>query len=65
MQTEMPRIFFSYARADSELVLKLAKDLRSAGANLWVDQLDIQGSDLWDRVENGVVQSGISLEGAH
>jgi hypothetical protein len=65
MQTEMPRIFFSYARADSEFVLKLAKDLRSAGANLWVDQLDIQGSDLWDRVENGVVQSGISLEGAH
>ena len=35
-------IFFSYSRTDSEFVLKLAKDLRKAGANIWLDQLDIK-----------------------
>ncbi|NIV92429.1 TIR domain-containing protein [candidate division KSB1 bacterium] len=39
MSTENPRIFISYARADSEFALKLGKDLRSAGADIWIDQL--------------------------
>ena len=42
------KLFFSYARADSEFVLKLAEDLRSAGTNLWLDQLDIPGGVRWD-----------------
>lgn len=44
----MSDIFISYARADSEFALKLAKDLRSAGANLWLDQLDLSAGDRWD-----------------
>jgi len=48
MPAEVPKIFFSYARADAEFVLRLAKDLRSAGTNLWVDQLDIRPGDRWD-----------------
>jgi hypothetical protein len=32
--------FFSYAREDSETVRKLAKELRSVGATLWIDQPD-------------------------
>jgi hypothetical protein len=48
MQGAKPKIFFSYARADSEFTLKLAKDLRSAGVDLWMDQLDIAGGDRWD-----------------
>ena len=40
--------FFSYSRTDSEFVLKLAKDLRDAGAELWLDQLDIKAGDHWD-----------------
>jgi len=43
------KFFFSYARADSEFVLKLAEDLRSIGTNLWLDQLDIPGGARWDR----------------
>jgi serine/threonine protein kinase len=43
------KFFFSYARADSEFVLKLAEDLRSVGTNLWLDQLDIPGGARWDR----------------
>src|SRR4051794_29765587 len=42
------KTFFSYARADSEFVLRLAKDLRDGGAVIWLDQLDIKGGNLWD-----------------
>ena len=45
---ETGKIFFSYARADSEFVLKLAEELRSIGTNLWLDQLDIPGGTRWD-----------------
>ena len=40
--------FFSYSRSDSNFVLKLAKDLRSPGADLWLDQLDIKAGSRWD-----------------
>ena len=33
------KTFFSYSRDDSEFVLKLAKDLRAASVNVWLDQL--------------------------
>jgi len=49
MSTKEPTYFFSYARGDSDFVLKLAKELRAAGANLWLDQLDIIGGERWDR----------------
>ena len=42
-------IFFSYSRADSEFVLNLAKSLRAAGANIWLDQLDIKPGTRWDK----------------
>ena len=42
------KTFFSYSRDDSEFVLKLAKDLRAAGANIWLDQLDIVAGKRWD-----------------
>jgi hypothetical protein len=45
---ETGKFFFSYARDDSEFVLKLAEDLRSTGTNLWLDQLDIPGGARWD-----------------
>ncbi|MDD1776038.1 MAG: TIR domain-containing protein [Candidatus Methanomethylicus sp.] len=49
MKAKESPLFFSYARADKEFALKLAESLRSAGANLWIDQLDIQAGDRWDR----------------
>jgi hypothetical protein len=42
------KYFFSYSRKDSAFVLKLAEELREAGANLWLDQLDILGGERWD-----------------
>jgi formylglycine-generating enzyme required for sulfatase activity len=43
------KTFVSYAREDAEFVLKLAADLRQAGANIWLDQLDIPPGTRWDR----------------
>ncbi len=44
----MGTIFFSYSRVDSQFVLKLAKDLRDTGVNVWLDQLDIAAGSHWD-----------------
>jgi hypothetical protein len=48
MPGEETKFFLSYAREDAQFALKLAKDLRAAGSNLWVDQLDIRFGDPWD-----------------
>jgi len=47
--------FFSYARKDSEFVLKLATELRAVGVNLWLDQLDILGGQRWDHAIEGAL----------
>jgi hypothetical protein len=41
--------YCSYAREDAEFVLRLAKDLRARGAEVWIDQLDIAPGQRWDR----------------
>jgi formylglycine-generating enzyme required for sulfatase activity len=41
--------FISYARTDSDFVLRLAGDLKQRGANVWLDQLDIAPGRPWDR----------------
>jgi len=43
------KFFFSYARKDGDFVLRLARELRASGVDLWVDQLDIRGGQRWDR----------------
>jgi len=40
--------FFSYSREDSEFVLHVARDLKAAGANVWLDQMDIVPGQRWD-----------------
>jgi hypothetical protein len=43
-----PVIFFSYSRQDADFVLQLGKDLRNAGVDIWLDQLDIKPGERWD-----------------
>ena len=58
MQVPSTTIFVSYARADSEVALKLAGDLKTAGVNVWLDQLDIAPGERWDRaVEEALERS--------
>ena len=49
MAQAAPAAFFSYSREDSDFALKLAGDLKAAGASVWLDQLDILPGQRWDR----------------
>jgi eukaryotic-like serine/threonine-protein kinase len=48
MSASAPTDFISYSREDSAFVLRLAEDLRAAGARIWLDQLDILPGHAWD-----------------
>lgn len=41
--------FLSYSRSDERFALRLARDIRTRGIAMWVDQLDIRPSEHWDR----------------
>ena len=56
-KVEELKYFVSYAREDSAFVLKLAKELRAVGANLWLDQLDIIAGQRWDRAIEGALET--------
>ena len=49
MAADVVAAFFSYSRNDSSFVVRLARDLKAAGANVWLDQLDIIPGQRWDR----------------
>lgn len=53
--------FVSYSRRDQEFALRLAVDLRAAGAAIWMDQADIRPSDRWDRTIEAAVRDCIGL----
>ena len=56
---DSPRAFVSYSRADSAFALRLVEDLKAAGANVWLDQLDIEPGTPWDSaIENALLSSG-------
>ncbi len=55
------RVFFSYARSDSEFVLKVAQALRSEGRKVWVDQLDIPKGGRWDDEVEKALQASSCL----
>ncbi|MBT8261498.1 MAG: toll/interleukin-1 receptor domain-containing protein [Bacteroidia bacterium] len=55
-------IFFSYSRDNSDFVLGLAKELKDAGANVWLDQMDIKPGTRWDKsIETALKESGTLL----
>jgi hypothetical protein len=57
MSVEEVKYFLSYTRQDSAFVLKLATELREAGVNLWLDQLDIVGGQRWDRAVEAALET--------
>jgi len=55
---QAPAAFISYSREDSEFALRLAQDLKAAGAAVWIDQLDIAAGQLWDNaIEEALIAS--------
>jgi len=47
--SDAQRYFLSYSRADEKFGLRLARDLRDQGVEIFVDQWDIRPSEHWDR----------------
>lgn len=56
---DQQKVFFSYSRADAkDFALKLAKDLLKAGADIWIDQLNIRGGENYNKaIENALTAS--------
>jgi hypothetical protein len=55
-------VFFSYSRDNTEFVLELAKKLRKAGADVWLDQLDIKTGERWDKsIERALSTSDVLM----
>jgi formylglycine-generating enzyme required for sulfatase activity len=48
--------FISYSRVNSEFVVHLAKDLKAAGYDVWLDQLDIPKGARWDDAIEAAVE---------
>jgi TIR domain len=42
-------VFLSYASQDAEVAGRLCEALRGAGIEVWFDQSELRGGDLWDR----------------
>lgn len=63
MAAEKQRLtFISYSRGDKEFALELARELRSSGFFIWLDQLDIPTGARWDdEVEKALIESEIFM----
>jgi tetratricopeptide (TPR) repeat protein len=53
--------FISYCRADEEFALRLAQDLKDAGAAVWLDQLDIKPGHSWDNAVEGALRAATKM----
>jgi hypothetical protein len=52
------RVFISYSHADSAFVKRLADDLKKAGLDIWLDELEIKvGESILERVTAGIHES--------
>ena len=47
----MPKqaVFLSYASEDATAALRICESLRAAGIEVWFDQSELRGGDVWDR----------------
>jgi uncharacterized protein YegL len=62
MNEDKHRTFISYPRKNAEFALKLARELKSAGFDVWFDQLDIPAGARWDdEVQKALADCGIFL----
>ena len=53
--------FISYCRDDQEFALRLAQDLKDAGAAVWLDQLDIKPGHPWDNAVEGALRAATKM----
>jgi TolB-like protein/cytochrome c-type biogenesis protein CcmH/NrfG len=44
-----PAVFISYASEDAEAARRICESLRTAGIEVWFDQSELRGGDVWDQ----------------
>jgi hypothetical protein len=44
-----PAVFISYASQDAQAAKHICDSLRAAGVEVWFDQSELRGGDVWDR----------------
>jgi len=44
-----PAVFISYASQDAEAAKRICDALRAAGIEVWFDQSELRGGDVWDQ----------------
>lgn len=49
--------FLSYSRANEEIALQIARELRACGIPLWIDKLDISAGQHWDSEIHGALRT--------
>src|SRR5579862_8349226 len=42
-------VFLSYASQDAEAARRIGETLRAAGIEVWLDQSELRGGDVWDQ----------------
>ena len=57
MSAESHAVFLSYASQDAEAVRRIAEALRAAGVEVWFDQNELVGGDVWDAKIRGQIAS--------
>ena len=56
------KTFLSYSRLNKDFAIRLAKELKAEGFDIWLDQLDIPAGSRWDReVETALKESEIFM----
>jgi formylglycine-generating enzyme required for sulfatase activity len=56
------RTFLSYSRANKDFAVRLAKELKAEGFQVWLDQLDIPPGSRWDvEVEKALIECDIFM----
>ena len=56
------KTFLSYSRINKDFAIRLARELKSEGFDIWLDQLDIPAGSRWDReVERALKESEIFM----
>jgi hypothetical protein len=55
------RIFISHSHADDAFTMKLVGDLRAAGADVWVDKVEIKHGDFQKRINDGMKGRGWAI----
>ncbi|MBV8144911.1 MAG: toll/interleukin-1 receptor domain-containing protein, partial [Gammaproteobacteria bacterium] len=48
MTDPSPAVFLSYASQDAHAAQRICESLRAAGLEVWLDQSELRGGDVWD-----------------